>query len=41
MMKLTQLCKEIEKMGIPITSHNFALLIKIYRLTTILIQRAK
>ena len=40
-MKLTQLCKEIEKRGIPINSHNFALLIKVYRLTQKLISLQK
>ena len=37
-MKFTQLYKEIEKMGVPITTTNFALLIKIYRLTTKIIK---
>lgn len=40
-MKFTQLYKEIERMGIPITSRNFRLLIEIYRLKTKLINLQK
>jgi len=41
MMKLTQLCDEIERGGIKITASNFALLIKVYRLTTKIISLQK